>query len=408
MVWSRIKLSIATFVLLFPILGNSAISFTEIAEKIRLKTGTPLLRVRVAKALHAIQVSGTDLARTLHLTKNSKNYAGKKTIKFECANVARRNSTSPLLLASLGSPTGLLSVDKDGEHGKYLGKILISTSTDQKRCDVINEIDMESYLSTLLAKEMNSKWPVEALKAQAVAARTYALHKIYSKEVSKVFGSEVPFDLESSEKHQVSGKFSDETPKTRLAAVSTAGEVLVNDEGELAPVFFHAKCGGRTRLPEQVWQNPVKGYESVNCPFCKDHGRPGWQSEISTERLEKFVRWASEKGYFHPKRVVQAGELIKVADDRWSANRLRISYGNITALMEKSVLRRYFGRVELRSNNFHVRLATTGDLVLEGNGHGHGVGLCQMGALEMAQRGYDHKKILSHYFPNMKLVKVYQ
>ncbi len=376
---------------------HSAISFTEIAEKIKLNTGTPKLRVRVARALKAIQVSGTDLARTLHITKNSKSYAGKKTIKFECERVSRKAESSPLLLASLGSPTGLLSVDKDGEFGKYLGKIHISTSTDHRRCDVINEIDMESYLSTLLAKEMNSKWPVEALKAQAVAARTYALHKIYSKEVSKVFGSEVPFDLESSEKHQVSGKFSDETPNTRLAAVSTAGEVLVNTTGDLAPVFFHAKCGGKTRLPEQVWQNSVKGYKSVDCPFCKDHGRPGWSTEISTERLEKFVLWATKKGYFHPKREVMKGELIKVADDRWGANRIRVSYGNVSALMEKSVFRRYFGRVELRSNNFHTRYATTGDLVLEGNGHGHGVGLCQMGALEMATRGFNHKQILSYY-----------
>ncbi len=408
MVWSRKHLSFLMVIVCYSFSAPAAISFTEIAEKIKLTSGTPKLRVRVARALKAIQVSGTDLARTLHITRNSKSYAGKKTIKFECANVARNAQTSPLLLASLGSPTGLLSVDKDGDFGKYLGKIHISTSTDQRRCDVINEIDMESYLSTLLAKEMNSKWPVEALKAQAVAARTYALHKIYSKEVSKVFGSEVPFDLESSEKHQVSGKFSDETPKTRLAAVSTAGEVLVNESGDLAPVFFHAKCGGRTRLPEQVWQNPVKGYESVDCPFCKDHGRPGWRTEISTERLQKFVLWATNKGYFHPKRPVLDGEQIKMTDDRWGANRVRISYGNVSTLMEKSALRRYFGRVELRSNNFHLRYATTGDLVLEGNGHGHGVGLCQMGALEMASRGYDHKKILSYYFPQMKLVKVYQ
>lgn len=408
MVWSKKKLLFVCAVLLLPTFSNAAINFIDIVAKIKRSTGAPKLRVRVARALEEVKVTGTDLARTLHLSNNSKTFSGKKTVRFECGKVEIGANTAPLLLASLGSPTGLISVDEGTSHGKYLGQIHISTSTDQRRCDVINEIDMESYLSTLLAKEMNSSWPVEALKAQAVAARTYALHKVYSKEVSKLYGSEVPFDLESSEKHQVSGGFLDETPKTRAAAMTTAGEVLVNDRGELTPVFFHAKCGGHTRLPEQVWQNPVHGYTAVEDPYCNDHGKAGWRTEVSSERLESLIIWANKKGYFHPKRPPNKGEGITVKDDRWSASRLRVSYGDVTALMEKSVLRRYLGRAELRSNNFHTRFATTGDLVLEGNGHGHGVGLCQMGALEMATRGFNHKQILAHYFPQMKLVKVYQ
>ena len=389
-------------------MSMAAISMTEGAEQLKNIAGIPKLRVRVAKALDDIRVSGMDLSRTIHVTKNRKDFSGKKTVRFECSNVMKASNNSPMLLASLGSPTGLVTVDKGSKSGKYLGQIHISMSTDKKSCDVINEIDMESYLSTLLAKEMNANWPVEALKAQAVAARTYALHKIYSKEVSKLYGSEVPFDLESSEKHQVSGGFQDETPKTREAATTTSGEVLVNDRGELAPVFFHAKCGGHTRLPEQVWQNPVHGYQAVTCPYCQDHGKPGWKTEISSDRLQNFLTWAVDKEYFHPKRKPMAGELIKVKDDQWSTTRVRVTYGDVSALMEKSVFRRYFGRVEMRSNNFHVREAVTGDLVLEGNGHGHGVGLCQMGALEMAARGFNHKQILAHYFPQMKLVKVYQ
>lgn len=408
MVWRSSKIAVVTFLCIFGANSFASISFADIAEKLKNASGVPKLRVRVARALDDIRVSGTDLSRFIHITKNSRSFSGKKTVRFECGKVATRNASGPMLLASLGSPTGLVTVDKGATTGKYLGQIHIATSTDQKRCDVINEIDMESYLATLLAKEMNAKWPVEALKAQAVAARTYALHKIYSKEVSKLYGADVPFDLESSEKHQVSGGFQDETPRTREASVGTTGEVLVNERGELAPVFFHAKCGGHTRLPEQVWQNPVHGYQAVECPYCRDHGKVGWSTEISGERLQNFLNWAVDKGYFHPKRKPHNGEAIAVKDDRWSATRVRISYGNLSTLMEKSVFRRYFGRVEMRSNNFHVRYAVTGDLVLEGNGHGHGVGLCQMGALEMAARGFNHKQILAHYFPQMKLVKVYQ
>lgn len=408
MVWSRKFFALTCCAWMMPSMLQAAISFTDIAEKLKDASGSPRLRVRVARGLEDVRISGTDLSRTLHTTNNSRRFSGKKTVRFECSKIVMAPTSGPLLLASLGSPTGLVTVRQGNDSGKFVGEIHIATSTDKRHCDVINEVDMESYLASLLSKEMNASWPIEALKAQAIAARTYALHKIYSKEVSREYGAEVPYDLESSEKHQVSGGFTDETPKTRDAARGTAGEVLVNDRGELAPVFYHAKCGGHTVLPEAVWQNRVHGYAGVDCPYCNDHGKTEWKAEITKDRLKSFANWAYKKGYLKAKRAPLAYEAVKMMNDIRETTKVRLLYGSIGVYVEKAVFRRYFGRVDLRSNNFKIFNNVDGGYSLVGSGHGHGVGLCQMGALEMAQRGFTHKQILAHYFPQMKLVKVYQ
>ena len=88
---------------------------------------------------------------------------------------------------------------------------------------------------------MNANWPVEALKAQAIAARTYALEKINSNFMSRVLGRTAHFDLENSEKHQVMGTFFDQTLSTVKATYATKGLVLVNKKKRLLPIFYHSK-----------------------------------------------------------------------------------------------------------------------------------------------------------------------
>ena len=215
---------------------------------------SPVVSVRIGKSLKNINVTGTDLKRHLLFSNDYKNYSGKKTVKFNCETYTTLNKqkNKPILLATLESPTGLLSY----ENIKYQGMFKVITNSRGDSCDIINEIPMEDYISSLLNKEMNSKWPAEALKAQAVAARSYAIHKMTSQQVSKELGNEAFYDLESSEKHQVGGAFFDATKSTISASYATKGEVLVASNGQIRPVFFHAKCGGKTLRPDQVWHDP--------------------------------------------------------------------------------------------------------------------------------------------------------
>jgi stage II sporulation protein D len=363
----------------------------------------PVVSVRIGKSLRNIIVSGLDLKRHLVFSNDTRNYSGRKTVKFNCETYTSLNKVrnKPVLLATLESPSGLLSFEQE----KYLGQFKVITSKKGDSCDIINEIPMESYISSLLTKEMNSKWPLEALKAQAVAARTYAYHKMKTQQVTKELGSEAFYDLESSEKHQVAGNFFDATESTNRASQETEGQVLTTHDGKLNPIFFNAKCGGRTLRPDQVWHNREEGYQSVNCPFCQDVGPKGWSNILGKERLVSFFEWAYEKKYIKEKIDEKFNSFVLVPDniDRFTLN---FYINDKPFIVEKSLFRNYFGRFLFPSNTFAVKRSKRG-LLIEGEGMGHGVGLCQMGALVMAKRGWSYKKILSHYFPNHVLKKLY-
>lgn len=363
----------------------------------------PIVSVRVGKSLRNILVTGFDLKRHLFFNNNIKSFSGKKTVKFNCETLTTLNQqrNKPILLATLESPTGLLSYGND----KYQGMFRVITSAKGDSCDIVNEIPMEDYISSLLTKEMNPKWPIEALKAQAVAARTYALNKMKTQQVTKELGNEAYYDLESSEKHQVGGNFFDVTESTNRASNETKGEVLLTSSGQLEPIFFHAKCGGRTLRPDQVWHNKEEGYQSVNCPFCHDIGPKGWTRSVTGQRLKSFFLWASEQGYIKEKLTGDLSSIILVPDeiDKFTIN---FYINDRPFIIEKTALRKYFGRILFPSNTFSVKAEGNG-LVIAGEGLGHGVGLCQMGAFAMAMRGWSYKKILAHYFPGHVLKKMY-
>lgn len=371
-----------------------------------IKKEQPTIRVLIGRSLSNVGISGLDLKRKLFSGDQTKIYSGRKRLRFNCNNLSKRGKLPKrtVLLASIASLTGLVSV----EGHKYQGKISVLTSRDYKSCDVVNELSIETYLASLLSKEMNGVWPLEALKAQAVAARSYALHKIESRQVSRGLGHEAFYDLESSEKHQVGGTFFDVTAKTYNASKLTQGEILVTKKGNLTPIFFHAKCGGRTLHPRQVWDNKVEGYKSVKCPHCEDHGKKAWKTKISNKRVSKFILWAIKKHYLKGinEKDVIGGNRFLVAPDRMKNYKLRFYLGELVIVLEKTLLRRFFGRKIISSNNF-VAIQKKGELVLNGKGKGHGVGMCQLGALHLAKLGWGHQRILKYYFPEHVLKKIY-
>ena len=327
------------------------------------------VKVRIAHGLKNVEVSGTDLTRYLHPVDQSKTYGGRKKVKFNCHYFSKDNKkvSNQILLASLTSGTGLVTFDKK----KYQGELHVVTSgRNKKSCDVVNELEMDSYISSLLAKEMNASWPIEALKAQAVAARTYALHKI---QKAKLLDSSF-YDLENSEKHQVNGDFFDVTRRTLKAARLTSGFVLKNKLGKLTPAFFHASCGGRTLRPDEVWSNKVVGYEKVaNCNYCKK--KDNWQSVISRSRLKKIISWAMRKGYITKK--LNLDKKIRIYKDKRNRKFLNIKVGSRKIKLKKAFFRRYFGRVQFPSNYFYLADGLgKGPVHFVGKGNGHGVGLC--------------------------------
>ena len=363
----------------------------------------PSVKVKIGSSLQEVVLRGLDLQNLMLGESKIKQYQGPKKLKFNCKKFkfkskAKSNSIDPFPLASLQSPTGLIT----WKEKKYLGKLNVLTNYDFSGCDLVNELDLDDYISLLLTKEMKASWPVEALKAQAIAARTYALEKINTNFMSRVLGRKAHYHLENSEKHQVMGTFFDQTLNTVKATYATKGMVLVNNKKKLLPVFYHSKCGGRTFLPRQIWANKVHGYDSVPCEFCHKHGKKNWKHEMSMSKFKDIIK----KNLKKRRSSKKMSSSIRMMDDVGNSPFLRFYLGNDFFRLKKTKIRKYFGRKKIPSNNFNVT-KNARKIKIEGAGMGHGVGLCQYGAFELAKRGWGYKKILSYYFPSLKIKRYY-
>lgn len=359
----------------------------------------PPIKVLIGKSLSQVSISGMDLKKELFFKDSKKSYAGNTKLRVDCSRV--KNQTSRLL-ASLSSQTGLINWNKDRYRGKF--KIISSLDSKNGGCNLVNEIPLEDYISSLLAKEMRSDWPIEALKAQAVAARTYAYQKIISNQVSKDAGENLFYDVENSEKHQVTGNFFDETESTYRASSSTKGEILTLKNGEITPIFFHSKCGGKTLKPEDVWSHPVEGYVSVDCPFCHKYGKKPWTHKLKISKFTEYLDEALKR--YNNDKILSPGKVVKLVANTVTSSKLYFYDEGELKNVQKSRIRGVLGSNQVASNNYSVE--KIGDeIILQGKGHGHGVGMCQFGAFELAKRGYSYKDILNFYFPNHQLKRLY-
>lgn len=251
--------------------------------------------------------------------------------------------------------------------------------------DVVNLVPLETYVASSVASETPAIWPAEALKAQAVVARSYALH-----ERARRVGES--FELEGSVLSQryAVGSVSE---SARLATRATRDQVLIYD-GEPILAAFHASSGGATASAAEVWGEDVAYLRSVSSP---DDAAPDyfWSYEITLGDLADALR---EAGY-------SPGEVrdVRIADVSRSGRVLALRIGAL-ALSGRD-LRDVLGGRALRSAKFDARIE--GDRVrFLGSGSGHGVGLCQWGASELARQGQSYRGILAHYYPGTRLRRI--
>ncbi len=253
---------------------------------------------------------------------------------------------------------------------------------------------MEEYIAGVLAGETGNFKSDEALKAMAVAARTFAIH----------FGS----------RHAIDGfEFCDTThcqdlrlagidPHLRRIADSTAGEVLWYD-GEPAATYYYANCGGTTEDGHYVLGNdearePYLTQHSDN--YCVRNGGTQWRSEVSKKELQQAL---ADDGINIPGKLRSVSVL-----DRTSSGRVEFvrviggSTVNVSGLAFRSAVGRHIGWDRLKSNLYDI--SDHGDhIMFHGRGSGHGVGLCQVGAEVMGEEGHSYREILSFYYPGTRL-----
>jgi stage II sporulation protein D len=289
---------------------------------------------------------------------------------------------SPLVAESWDSP---LEVNQKAYRGSLeIHNVLGSI-------DVINVVSLRDYLKSVVPSEIPADWNAEALKSQAIASRTYALyHMLHSR-------SKRLFDLDATTSFQVYRGISSEKQSTGDAVERTDGEIVTYD-GSPILAYFHSTCGGRTADDRDVWSGGDQPYlNSIQCTYCSESPHFRWQTDLALADIRKSLQRNSRF----------TGQIRSVAfrnhDGRVTSVTVRHSQGSCS--MTGNEFRLLFNSGTVKSTSFHSK-KYKGGLLLNGNGWGHGVGLCQWGAKGMAENGKTYKNILQYYYRNGRIERM--
>ncbi len=302
------------------------------------------------------------------------------------------------------SETSLINVDEK----KYRGKLRVFRSYDEIR--VVNELTIEDYVKGVMTREMpigNGTENYNALKAFSICIRTYAFNKITQKNKS--------FDLFADTRDQVYGGVVSETDYTNKIVDETAGQLLSFD-GKPAVVFYHSTCGGYTEDVQNVFNSKPLDYlisiSDGEGPNCNISPRYAWSEEYSesvfidrlfNSRLLDNLNYAIQsvivKSRFESGRVNELE--IRLINSSGEEKIISLFSNNI-----RSVIKTSDGRSILRSTMFEISLDDNKNVLINGNGFGHGVGLCQWGAIAQSRLGKDYQEILNHYYPGTEIISI--
>ena len=261
----------------------------------------------------------------------------------------------------------------------YRGTVRVIAT--KKQLLAINHVDLEQYLYSVLGAEMSPTFPAEALKAQAVAARTYALYRSQS-------SSTKAFDVDSTQASQVYRGLAGESDTTQAAVNATLGQI-VTYQGKPILAVFHSSSGGHTENVEDIWSDRVPYLRGVP---DYDLGSPGyeWTQTFTTAQIGQILKVKQIRS-ITPDRVTPYGSVVS----------LKIS-GDTTKILPGSQFRT---ALKLRSLRFTISPTPTGFL-FTGRGYGHALGMSQWGAYHLAEQGQKYPSILAHYYQGVELGRV--
>lgn len=302
---------------------------------------------------------------------------------------AAESSSEPCVTVRPAAPDQVVTVQSSGRTAKdYRGSIEVSWKSGALQ--IVNVVRLEDYLLGVVPAEMPDSYPLEALKAQAIAARTYAVRNL-RKHLSK------GYNLSDNHDCQVYLGASAEKPNATRAVLDTQGIVL-NYKGQVADVMYSGDCGG-------VTQSYAENHPARDLPYLCGVKEPEgivhscWEYRVALTDLSNALARAGIKdvGGLQSVRVARTDSSGRVRDVKLvaSTGSRVISYNQLNQALGGS----------LRSALFVIEVLPDGALLLKGRGRGHGAGLCQVGckALASPPYGYTHDRILAHYFPGTDL-----
>ncbi|MFH2069229.1 MAG: SpoIID/LytB domain-containing protein [Candidatus Omnitrophota bacterium] len=262
---------------------------------------------------------------------------------------------------------------------------------------VISQVELEKYVCGVLAGEIPSDWPLEALKAMAVCARTFAVNKVIAN-----FNNY--YHLTSEVRDQVYRAGFRQNEFFTRAVSETRGEVLTYDKN-LAQVYYYASSGGYTASSASVWGNDFPYLKAMNDPYSTEEPYNSWTLALNPA---EFLRALKEVGDIQNLSGTLKSVEVAKRDESNRVKTLKVSLANQDYFIDinsksdnpkRKTLREVLGNNQLRSTSFDVRMEN-GMVLFTGKGWGHGVGLSQWGAKKMAEQGYTYDRILKFYFPD--------
>ncbi len=279
------------------------------------------------------------------------------------------------------NPAFKVRYNSSGKEHSYHGHLTVVSEGGRLRA--ANSVGMESYVGRVVQAEVGYGATDEYYKIQSIICRTYAVRNMGRH-------SSDGFNLCDHEHCQVYSGRKTATDEVVKAAAATSGLVMVSSENDLVLSAFHANCGGQTANSEDVWAEWRSYLRAATDTFCLSERSATWSRVFdSQEFIDKLGFSTSEEdlhhfAYYQPirkKYFTLGNDSVELGSMRWI--------------------------LHLRSGFFNLRV-DEGQVIIDGRGYGHGVGLCQQGAMRMTEYGYDHSQILGYYYKGVSLISLQQ
>ncbi len=271
---------------------------------------------------------------------------------------------------------------------KYRGDLKI---VFKEKLYFINCLDIEEYIRGVLPNEISPKWHIEVIKAQAVAARTFAYYIMYNNK-------DQIYDLKDDTYSQVYRGSINENKNFNTAIEQTRGQILTF-RGELIQAFFHSACGGHTESADKVWGRALSYLKGVPCSYCASSPHYRWESSFTEKEIISKLK--VKKYIFEGIRSIRPAS--RSSSGRWI--QVKVIGKQKTVILKGNEFRILLGIKKLRSTKFSLQKHGN-KFLIRGKGWGHGVGLCQWGAKTKAEKGNKYYQILRYYYRGTTLKSI--
>ena len=248
-----------------------------------------------------------------------------------------------------------------------------------------NLVNIDSYLAGVVEAEAGPNAPYEFYKTQAIISRTYLYEHIHREGSSYKIGDDVNF--------QVYKGMSVQNPSIKQAVIHSRGLVIVDSLNQLITAVFHSNSGGTTANSEDVWLTSRSYLKQTDDPFSLNQRNSQWRDSVKTE---EWLDYFAQQGF-----DINHDSVKNDVTNITQSNRIKyIKFDNDTLHCK-----RVRSKFKLRSAWFTAKL-NGNFVVLEGRGYGHGVGLSQEGAMQMARQNYSFLDIINYYYKNVKVIHI--